>query len=98
MILPNIDRNPIGAERTAVETNVLEILDQQGAKTLDQLESELVHIGSAPLLFAIDRLSRSGRIAIGPPRNGDYLVWLLPESHASTRQPPSAPKNIEVEV
>lgn len=80
MMLPNVERNPIGAESTAIETNVLEILEHQGAKTLDQLESELIHIGSAQLLFAIDRLSRSGRIAIGPPRKGDYLVWLLSES------------------
>ena len=71
MILQNFERNPIGAESIAVETNVLDILERQGAKTLDQLESELIHIGSAQLLFAIDRLSRSGRIAIGPPRKGD---------------------------
>lgn len=75
-MLTNVERNPVWAESTAVETNVLEILEHQGTKTLDQLESELIHIGSAQLLFAIDRLSRSGRIAIGPPRKGDYLVWL----------------------
>ena len=87
MILQNFERNPIGAESIAVETNVLDILERQGAKTLDQLESELIHIGSAQLLFAIDRLSRSGRIAIGPPRKGDYLVWVLPpESPSPTGQ------------
>ncbi len=69
-------------EIQAVEVNILDVLRQRGAKTLDQLEGELVHIGSAQLLFAIDRLSRSGRIAIGPPINGDYLVWVMPEPAA----------------
>lgn len=72
--------NAVGQEGFRVEADVLQILEQQGARTLDQLESELVHIGSAQLLFAIDRLSRSGRIAIGPPCNGEYLVWVRPES------------------
>lgn len=66
-------------EIQSVEVNILDVLRQRGAKTLDQLEGELVHIGSAQLLFAIDRLSRSGRIAIGPPVKGDYLVWAMPE-------------------
>ena len=84
MISPTVELNAPGLEGGAVETNVLQILEHQGAKTLDQLESELVHIGSAQLLFAIDRLSRLGRIAIGPPRQGDYLVWLLPRSSSNT--------------
>ena len=84
MIAQRLEYNPIGIEGTAVETTVLKILEHQGARTLDQLESELVHIGSAQLLFAIDRLSRVGRIAIGPPRQGDYLVWLLPGSPSNT--------------
>ncbi|HMU55787.1 MAG TPA: hypothetical protein PKA61_12325 [Nitrospira sp.] len=69
-------------EIQSVEVNILDVLRQRGAKTLDQLEGELVHIGSAQLLFAIDRLSRSGRIAIGPPIKGGYLVWAMPEPAA----------------
>ncbi len=72
-------------EDIGVEANILEMLERQGAKTLDQLESELTHIGSAQLLFAIDRMSRLRKIAIGPPRKGDYLVWLLQKSPDSTR-------------
>lgn len=96
MLAQRLEHNRIGIESTAVEANILKILEQQGAKTLDQLESELIHIGSAQLLFAIDRLSRVGRIAIGPPRQGDYLVWLLPESPAGTRHFNHALRNIEV--
>jgi hypothetical protein len=80
MISATLEQNYARLESAAIESNVLEILERQGAKTLDQLERELIHIGSAPLLFAIDRLSRSGRIAIGPPRKGDYLIWVLRES------------------
>lgn len=65
-----------------VEVNILDLLRRHGAKTLDQLEGELDYVGSAQLLFAIDRLSRSGRIAIGPPVKGDYLVWAMPEPAA----------------
>ncbi|MBX3300953.1 MAG: hypothetical protein KF693_01930 [Nitrospira sp.] len=86
MISQTVGRNTVGSEGIAVEANVLDILERHGAKTLDQLEGELTHIGSAQLLFAIDRLSRSGRIAIGPPRKGDYLVWVLPESFARMEQ------------
>lgn len=96
MISETVGRNTVGSESMTVEMNVLNILERQGAKTLDQLESELMHIGSAQLLFAIDRLSRSGRIAIGPPRKGDYLVWALPESFARTGQRKHAAENIGV--
>lgn len=72
--------NSVGLEGFRVEADVLQILDRQGARTLDQLESDLVHIGSAQLLFAIDRLSRSGRIGMGPHRNREYLVWVIPKS------------------
>lgn len=86
MISQTIVGNGVGLEGFRVEADVLQILEQQGARTLDQLESELVHVGSAQLLFAIDRLSRSGRIAIGPPNNGEYLVWVMPGSPYRTTQ------------
>jgi len=81
MTVETVEPNPVGTESTMVETNVLDILKRQGARTLGQLESELFHIGSAQLLFAVDRLSRSGRIAIGPPQKGEYLLWVLPPNH-----------------
>ncbi len=86
MVSSAIERNSTRQESIAIESNVLHVLERQGAKTLDQLESELIHIESAQLLFAIDRLSRSGKIAIGPPNKGEYLVWLVPELPANTRQ------------
>lgn len=79
MISQTVGLKESAPEIQSVEVNVLDVLRQRGAKTLDQLEGELVHIGSAQLLFAIDRLSRAGRIAIGPPVKGDYLVWAMPE-------------------
>jgi len=85
--------NHVGLEGFRVEADVLGILEQQGARTLDQLEGELLHVGSAQLLFAIDRLSRSGRIAIGPPSNGEYLVWVIAESpYRATRFRPDLRK------
>ncbi|MDK2743102.1 MAG: hypothetical protein H8K03_18540 [Nitrospira sp.] len=81
MMLETVEHNHVKTQSTAVETHVLDILNRQGARTLGQLESELLHIGSAQLLFAIDRLSRSGKIAIGPPQKGEYLLWVLPPNH-----------------
>lgn len=80
MTSQNAVDNSAGLEGIRVEADVLQILDRQGARTLDQLESDLVYVGSAQLLFAIDRLSRSGRIGIGPHHNREYLVWVIPES------------------
>lgn len=96
MISPTVEQSFARFEGIAVESNVLEILKRQGPKTLGQLENELIHIESAQLLFAIDRLSRLGRIAIGPPRKGDYFVWLLPKSPAGTGQSDPALRNSRI--
>lgn len=88
--------NSVELETIAIETDVLKLLQQQGAQTLDQLEIELNHIGSAQLLFAIDRLSRSGIIVIGRPKNGDYLVWIPPQSPAQGKRVPPAPRGGEL--
>ncbi|MGQ0557575.1 MAG: hypothetical protein ACT4PN_16710 [Nitrospiraceae bacterium] len=80
MTLQTVAHNGDKLKGFRVETDVLQILEQQGARTLNQLESDLVHIGSAQLLFAIDRLSRSGKIGMGPHHNREYLVWVIPES------------------
>jgi len=79
MIIHTVGLKESVPEIHSVEVNVLDVLRRRGARTLDQLEGELIHIGSAQLLFAIDRLSRSGSIAIGPPVKGDYLVWSMPK-------------------
>ena len=44
MTLQTVAHNGDKLEGFRVETDVLQILEQQGARTLDQLESDLVHI------------------------------------------------------
>ena len=73
-----VTQETIEQESQSIEDDILVVLIERGAQMLDCLERALPHIGSARLLLAIDRLSRTGRIAIGPPKNGDYLVWAMP--------------------
>jgi hypothetical protein len=77
----------------AVDALVLDILEERGARTLERLERELAQIGSAQLLFAIDRLSRSGKISIAPPTKGDYLVWAIPDAPNGNLRVDPVPKN-----
>lgn len=78
MLSQTIGQEEIVQDSQAIEEEILVALVQHGALMLDHLERILPNIESARLLFAIDRLSRAGRIAIGPPRNADYLVWAVP--------------------
>jgi len=64
----------------SVDDRILALLREQGAQKLDDLDKILPDVGSARFLLAIDRLSREGRILLGPPENGDYLVSVLPAS------------------
>jgi hypothetical protein len=73
-----IERKQTVQDSEEIEEEILLVLIQRGALMLDHLERTLPNIEGARLLLAIDRLSRAGRIAIGPPRNGDYLVWAVP--------------------
>lgn len=66
------------SDSQSIEEQILDVLIERGAHLLDHLDNTLPNVGSTRLLLAIDRLSRAGRIAIGPPRNGDYLVWAVP--------------------
>ena len=78
MMSQTIGREQIVQDSEEIEEEILVALIQRGALMLDHLEQMLSHIEGARLLLAVDRLSRAGRIALGPPRNGDYLVWAVP--------------------
>ena len=62
----------------SIDDRILALLHEQGAQKLDDLDKVLPDVGSARFLLAIDRLSREGKILLGPPENGDYLVTALP--------------------
>lgn len=53
---------------------IVETLCRRGPLTLDYLNSLFPKFEEARLLFAVDRLSRAGRIVISPPQGGDYLL------------------------
>ena len=64
----------MAVESRSIDERILDALRTDGTQTLDRLSHALPAEGWAPLFLAIDRLSRAGKIAIGPPKNGDYLV------------------------
>jgi len=78
MMFPAIVRERVAQDHRSIEERILEVLCERGAHMVDQLGGVLPDIGGAQLLLAIDRLSRTGAVAIGSPKNGDYLVWALP--------------------
>lgn len=78
MMFSAVARERTVSDGQAIEEKILVVLIERGAQMLDGLERSLPHVEAARLLLAIDRLSRAGKIAIGPPKNGDYLVWAIP--------------------
>lgn len=62
------------ADSRLVDAWLLENLRWNGPQTLDYLSRLFPKLEEAPLLFAIDRLSRNGQVVISPPQNGDYLI------------------------
>lgn len=72
-----IEESSVAVESRSIDEWILDALRIDGTQTLDRLSHALPAEKWAPLFLAIDRLSRAGRIAIGPPRNGDYLVWAV---------------------
>ena len=78
MMFQAVPREQIVSDGQAIEEEILVVLIEHGAQMLDCLERSMPHVEAARLLLAIDRLSREGKIAIGPPKNGDYLVWAMP--------------------
>jgi hypothetical protein len=78
MTFRTIPQSILLLEQQSIDDRILEILEEQGAQSLDYLDKSLPDVGSTRLLFAIDRLSRTGKISIGPPSNGEYLVAATP--------------------
>ena len=52
---------------------IFEALNRRGPFTLENLNGLFPECEST-LLFAVDRLSRAGKIVIAPPQGGDYLL------------------------
>lgn len=63
-------------EGASVEEWVLDVLEREGMQTLDQLGLLLPSENWARLFLALDRMSRSGRIALWSNGRGDYLAKL----------------------
>lgn len=57
-----------------VETAILRYLAEQGACTSEELFRSLSHFTLNQVFFAIDRLSRDGRVSLRHPTRCDYLV------------------------
>jgi hypothetical protein len=57
-----------------VETAVLRHLDEQGSCTIEELFRALSRFTLNQVFFAIDRLSRGGRVSLRHPTRFAYLV------------------------
>lgn len=58
----------------AVEAAILQHLDEQGSATMEDLFRSLSRFTLNQLFFAIDRLSREGKIILQQPTRFAYLV------------------------
>ena len=74
-----------GLHPESIDEWIVETLYRHGPLTLDYLNSLFPKEEEARLLFAVDRLSRAGKIVIAPPQGGDYLLSaaMAGEGHAS---------------
>jgi hypothetical protein len=61
-------------EGYAVESAILQHLDQHGSCTLEELARMLAGFTLNQVLFGVDRFSRDGRIILRHPSRFDYLV------------------------
>ena len=57
-----------------VQAAILRHLDEQGSCTSEELFRSLSHFTLNQVFFAIDRLSREGRVSLRHPTRFDYLV------------------------
>jgi hypothetical protein len=69
--------------RPSIEDWVLDVLEREGMQTLDQLGLLLPSENWARLFLALDRMSRSGRIALWSNGRGDYLAKLKDRQYHS---------------
>lgn len=75
----------VSKQQQLIDNHILQLLREHGAQMLDQLDKILPDVGSARVLFAIDRLSRTGQVSIGLPANGEYLVSATPRIGSGDR-------------
>ena len=79
----NMDRH-IDVETTATfsrdetDERILDLLRRHGTHSLDELSVVLPEVGWSQVFLAIDRLSREGKVTIGPPQRGDHQVSASP--------------------
>jgi hypothetical protein len=66
------------AEHQSIDEGIHDHLRWRGDETLDNLSRLFPKFEEARVLFAIDRLSRAGKIVIPPPQGGDYLISVRP--------------------
>ncbi|HLZ35503.1 MAG TPA: hypothetical protein VKP13_15960 [Nitrospira sp.] len=57
-----------------VETAILRHLDEHGSATIEELCRSLSRFTLNQVFFAIDRLSREGKVSLRPPTRFAYLV------------------------
>jgi hypothetical protein len=61
-------------DRIEVETAILQHLEEQGSRTIEELVHSLSHFTLNQVFFAIDRLSREGKVSLRHPTRFAYLV------------------------
>jgi hypothetical protein len=64
--------------RDETDERILDFLRRHGTHSLDELSVVLPEVGWSRVFLAIDRLSREGKVTIGPPQRGDYQVSASP--------------------
>ena len=68
------DFKPFRLECPSIDEWILSALTVQEEQTLDALGRRLPEVNWAQFFLAIDRLSRTGKIALWPLQHGDYRV------------------------
>jgi hypothetical protein len=61
-------------DRIEVETAIVQHLEEQGSCTIEELVHSLSHFTLSQVFFAIDRLSREGKVSLRHPTRFAYLV------------------------
>ena len=64
--------------RDETDERILGLLRRHGTHSLDELSIVLPEVGWSKVFLAVDRLSREGKVNIGPPQRGDYQVSASP--------------------
>jgi hypothetical protein len=60
--------------RIEVKTAIFQHLEKQGSATMEELFHSLSHFTLNQVFFAIDRLSREGKVSLRHPTRFAYLV------------------------